>query len=1037
MPDHMQRVRQAIAQVEAQRGVLGDAATDAALGPLQERLQALQAETTQSGGRERQVAVLYIDETSFSPTQPRIDSQVFTQAMASAWPQLNEAIYAGGGQVVAPDASTIIGVWDATPAADPLAEPLPEGPRRALETALYLQGELARVAGSPPVASLRVSLATGPLADQTVKLASAPVTMARRLQINADPGAVLIDHNTYRYVRGRFEVASQGRIYLDGNEQVVPVYRVLGVRARPRQAAVFSFEGVEGAMIGRDSTLIRLEAVYEQVVMERRAHVVTISGEAGIGKSRLMAAFHDTIDLLPEAIAIFEGQATRQGSAMPFGLIRDVLLRHLQIAHDDPPEVARDKLVDGVSAVIPEDGAEKAPFIGQVLGLDFSSSLVLRGILDDAAQIHQRARHYIAQFFRGVYQTTGAPVLLYLDDIHWADESSLDLLPQIAHTCQDVPLLMICLAQPMLFSRREDWQDRFPQAASITLSPLSRADSRALVDEILQRVTHVPDLLREMLVGSGTGNPFTIEELVGLLIDSEVIVKDEADWVIAPDKLLTAIVPRTVAQIVQARLTDLSPRSRRTLYAAAAFGSLFWDGVLPDPDGDLRQRLIDLHSRDLIALSSHPRFQGTISLRLKHSILYDHTVAQIDAAELRELRQQAAEWLIKASGARQAEWLAIIAEHYVAARVVPRALEYLRLAGEKAASIGAHHEAMTLYERALGISMANDQEADQARFFQLMGVVARRMQQLSKAESNLRAALERMQPYDDSRLRVTILIELAQTLITAGQREEAASLVNTALQAAERLGDERQIAESLSLLAALSTENGQFDDAIGWHEKAYDIYKKLGQSRGMIASTSRIGLNHAFQGHAEAARSRFERALKLAEEVRDDSAVSTMLLNLGEVYRSLGNLDAARQHYEHSLARCDAIGSITTKALNLINLGLIALDGGDHAEARERFLDALWMSRTSDALNVTQVLYVMVSFARLWAETNDPNSAMTLLGLVLHHPRLDHQGRMEAEALIRELEEQHGARIVQIGLQSGRALELDRIIAQILERGAH
>lgn len=261
-----------------------------------------------------------------------------------------------------------------------------------------------------------------------------------------------------------------------GKADNLQAYLVL--RAKPRAVALQlrGVEGVETEMIGRELELKRLQSLLQSVIEDQELEVCTILGEAGLGKTRLLREFQQWVDLLPQSVRLFCGRATAEIPGLPFALMRNVFGLRFEILESDSPVVAREKFGTGVigllkasaeASVASDDELRlEAHFIGQLLGLDFSQSPWLRDLRQNAEQVRHRAFHYLTRFFtavcRGATVSDGAarPVsatLLVVEDAHWSDNGSLDLIDHLARTCRDAAWMIMCLARPNLHERRPVW----------------------------------------------------------------------------------------------------------------------------------------------------------------------------------------------------------------------------------------------------------------------------------------------------------------------------------------------------------------------------------------------------------------------------------------------------------------------------------------------------------------------------------------------------------------------------------------------------
>ncbi len=258
---------------------------------------------------------------------------------------------------------------------------------------------------------------------------------------------------------------------------------------------------------------------------------------------------------------MFQGRAHPQTEGQPYGLLRDILAWRLQIGDSDSMEVAKQKVEQGIAPLFDDDAdmaQAHAHLLGHLIGLDFAESTHIKGIKDDSKQIRNRGFHAAAQMFRRIAARDRTPIVLLLDDLHWADDGSLDFLNYLAQVNRDVPMLLLGLARPTLFERRSDWSNTVEAHQRIDLLPLDKGVSRLLANELLKKLDDVPSALRELVSGGAEGNPFYMEELVKMLVDEGAIETGGDRWRLIPGKLLATHVPQTLIGVLQARLDSLT-----------------------------------------------------------------------------------------------------------------------------------------------------------------------------------------------------------------------------------------------------------------------------------------------------------------------------------------------------------------------------------------------------------------------------------------------------------------------------------------------
>jgi ABC-type oligopeptide transport system substrate-binding subunit len=557
------------------------------------------------------------------------------------------------------------------------------------------------------------------------------VNLAARLEQHAPPGGVLISHDTYRHVRGLFDVVPQPPLVVKGKTEPVQTYLVQRAKPRPFRKPIRGVEGIETRMVGREAELKHLQDAFHTTREDIELQVVTVTGDAGVGKSRLLHEFDIWAEALPDQYCYFKGRAYPEMQDTPYSLIRNLITFRFQIQDSDTPRVVREKLEGGAGVVLGDDANSRiaAHYLGHLVGLEFGDSEHLAGILDDAQAFRDQALACLVDYFaRMASQRT---VLILLEDLHWADDSSLDALNHLMLALADQPLMIACVARPTLLERRPHWGEGQPFHSDLMLRPLSKWDSRRLVVEILQKVPEVPQALRDLIVAGAEGNPFFIEELVKMLIEDGIIVKGEEQWRLEPARMAEIRVPQTLNGVLQARLDRLPVEERTVLQQASVVGRLFWDravarihestgeGVEPD---QLAESLSELRNREMVYRRETSAFVDAQEYIFRHALLREVTYGSVLKRLRRTYHGLVADWLLEQAGERVEELTALIADHLALAGRTAEAVDYLQQAGDRARNRYAHQEAIRAYERTLALLKEGQEYERAARTLMKLGL---------------------------------------------------------------------------------------------------------------------------------------------------------------------------------------------------------------------------------------------------------------------------------------------------------------------------
>ena len=530
-----QSLTAAIAGLEAQRALLGDAVVDVAVASLRTKLVALAAAQPAAPFDQtlRQVSVLFLDIVGSTTLSQHIDPEDIHTALDGTLARCTALAEAHGGRALQYAGDCWLAVFGADTSEEDDAE-------RAVLAGLAslaegrAQGEQVLQRHGQAGFDVRVGVHNGSMllgggVDAEGGIRGLTVNIAARLEQTAPAGGLRISHDTWRHVRGVFDVEPQAPIDVKGVDAPSASVLVLRARRRAFRVAARGIEGVATRMVERDAELEQLQAALLGVSAQGRLMAVTVAAEASIGKSRLMSEFYNWADARPETFCLLQGRAQPQTRHQPYDLLRDVLAWRLQIADGDSMALAKQKREQGIAplfAVGDGDGdfeyaaLAHAHLLGHLIGVDFSTSQHIEGIKEDGRQVRHRRFHAAAQVFRRRAARDAAPIVLLLDDLHWADDASLDLLQHLVHVNADVPMLVLGQTRPTLFERRADWPGESAGAGAaaqrIELAALDRSFSRAVADELLRKLPEVPSVLRERVTDGAEGNPFYVQELVSL-----------------------------------------------------------------------------------------------------------------------------------------------------------------------------------------------------------------------------------------------------------------------------------------------------------------------------------------------------------------------------------------------------------------------------------------------------------------------------------------------------------------------------------------
>jgi ABC-type oligopeptide transport system substrate-binding subunit/class 3 adenylate cyclase len=554
------------------------------------------------------------------------------------------------------------------------------------------------------------------------------VNLAARMESAAAPGTVLISEATYKLIAPLFETEALGQIQVKGKAEPVPVYRVLA--AKPAPGKVRGIAGLESPLVGREAEFAALREAVERLQVSVGG-VVTVVGEAGIGKSRLVAEVQSSAQGYgPVHLTWVEGRCLSYGTSIAYLLWLDILRGVLGVSVDDSPAAVRDALGQLVRTLCPDQGDAILPYLARMMSLPLEAGE--EALLQDLDGGQLKARTFAA--VEGLVEAVARdqPLALVCEDLHWADPTSMELLEHLLPLTDRVPLLFLCLLRPerghASWRLRESAARDYPHRhTDLWLDPLSGSESEVLVGNLLP-MEELPQQLKGRILRHAEGNPFYVEEVIRSLIDRGALVQEGASgrWE-ATGAVAEIAIPDTLHGVLLARIDRLQEEAKRVLQMAAVIGSVFLYRILQAiaaaeaaiEEQMLGQRLLDLQREEMIREQARV---PELEYIFKHELTREAAYNGLLKAERRVYHRQVAEALEGLFPERVEEQVGLLAHHWERAGDAEKATEYLLRAGDQARLASAHQEAIGYYQRALVFLKEREENERAARTLMKLGL---------------------------------------------------------------------------------------------------------------------------------------------------------------------------------------------------------------------------------------------------------------------------------------------------------------------------
>lgn len=825
------------------------------------------------GAEERKVVtVLFCDLVGFTARSDQADPEDVRAALRPYHASVRREVERFGGTVEKFIGDAVMAVFGAPAARE-------DDPERAVRAGLRILDAIEELNRSEEGLDLEVRIGVNS-GEAVVALGARPeegegivagdvVNTAARIQQAASPGTVAVGELTYRSTRDVIEYEPLEAVAVKGKAQPLPLWRA--VRARSH-FGVDVEQRTRAPLIGREAELRLLQDTFLRALRDPSVQLVTVTGEPGVGKTRLIWEFRRFVDDRPELVWWRQGRCLPYGEGITFWPLGEVVKGQAGILESDEPDEAASKLGSAVDAVV-EDPAEREWLRARLAPLV--------ALATDPAGGADREESFTAwrRFLEAL--ASARPLVLVFEDLHWADRAFVEFLEHLVDWATDIPMVVVCSARPELYERFPGWGGGKRNSTTISMGPLSEAETARLVSALLAQAV-LPAEVQAALLDRCGGNPLYAEEFVRMLLDRGILERRGRTLVLASDGDVP--VPETVRALVAARLDTLPPDRKSLLQDASVVGKVFWSGAVASMSGlDARDVVEALHAlvrKELIRPARTSSVRGQSEYSFWHLLIRDVAYAQIPRAARARKHRAAAEWIERMAGDRVADHAELLAHHY------QQALDLARAAGARA-------------------DLADLEEG--AFRFQVMAGDRTLPLDPARAAAYYRAALSRLRPGDPRRGRVLLRATDAATLAGTGTPEDAERGYREAVRALEERGDLLGAGEALTSFSRQVWVHGDTARSKALATRAVRLLEGLGPSRELAVAYSTLAGREVIGGRMRDGLAWAEKALSLAGELGLEAVTARTLQFRGMARLTTGD-PAGLEDLRDGLARCLQLG---------------------------------------------------------------------------------------------------------------------------------
>lgn len=855
------------------------------------------------------------------------------------------------------------------------------------------------------------------------------VNLASRLKDVAERGEILVSEPVFRASRYLFEYEVLPPVSVKGIEDPIKIFKPQGVKEKPEPKR--GLRGLYSPLVGRDKEFSLLKKIVTNLE-GGEGGAVFILGEAGLGKTRLLAELKKSITVPTSPITILEGRCVGYSETMPYWPFLQILETIFEITEQDSNTIIQKKFLKKTKEIFSDTWQDVVPYIGYLFSVRFADELDEKVKYLDAEDLKIQIFVTIRRLLSALSRMR--PLMLVIEDYHWIDTTSLEFL-QFLFDVPEVPPIL-CLVLSRVEKEKEAYKikrllkkklgDNFHE---VILKPLDTSTVSQLIYNLL-KIPGIPENFKDKILTKAEGNPFYVEEIIKSLIDSHVLIFQSGVWNLKAD-VSTLEIPDTVQAVIAARLDRLECDVRNVLQMASVIGRNFYGRIL-EHICEIDSLLLTLY---LATLEDYEyidtlRQKPEVEYIFRHPLLHEVTYNGLLKKKRSELHRKTGEAIEQIYKSRLEDFAELLAHQYVNSDDFEKALEWTKKAGHKAKDRYANDEAIQYFQKLISIikETTGDRENELCVTCEALGdiynlqgkyeLAARWFEAMynhaggdiivqSRSRRKVAEICQKQSRYDDA---LNILTRIEKTLPSDSEEEmvekaeiyrarcinyglkgdmvkaikegeSALSIVEAGLPKTPLKIDEKRIHELrgkiFNSLAGLFYYKGEYDKAIEVIQKHIKLSEKTGNKRAIGAASGNLGLMYLSKGEYDGAIEFLQRHLAVSEQIGEQLGVASSSGNLGLVYYAKGEYDTAIEYLRRYLKIAEEIGDRRSIGQASGNLGRVYHYKGEYEKARELYYTYL---KTSQEIgDKRSVGIVSVDLGFLNTETGELDKAAEYL----------------------------------------------------------
>lgn len=951
-------------------------------------------------GERKLVTVIFADISGFTAltdaANTSAEAEQVVQIVNHCLSELSDVVYEYDGYIDKYIGDALMAIFGAPRTHE-------DDPERALRCALAMRERLEAFNNNPPFPlveplGIHMGINSGTVIagligtdrKRAYTVMGDVVNVASRLEDVSERDEILISEDTYRLVNRLFDFNERDQVRVKGKRKPLKIYEVLGVKDQPGTQR--GLVGLRSPMVGRDEEYKLLQTCLDRL-WERQGSIITVVGEAGLGKSRMIAelrqSFRTTSQGWDESHWL-EGRGLSYRQSLSYRLVVDILHGFLGVTENSPEEEIWSRLNKAGLDLFGHRKDRVVPFLAVMMGLKVADDMAAALPLSEPHIMQKR----MFMAFGELVETLAVrgPLVLVFEDLHWADPDSVRLIEYLITLTPVLPLALICVTRPdretdfwaVKQQAKLEFEDNYYET---NLEPLSRDESCLLVDQLLQ-VEHLPHGIENLIFSRSEGNPLFVEEVLRSLIEDGAIRWEDNAWSVT--RAVSEVdIPDTLQGVLTARIDRLDEPVKRVLQIASVVGRVFPRFIiaqLVEDKENLDRHLAQLVEAELIRERSGDS-ESEAEYIFKHVLTMEAAYQSLLHQQRKVYHHQVGDFMARLYWLRGEEYASLVADHYYRGEAWDRALRYLHRAAEAAINAFNIGEAKTYYWRALEVLPLVESYDPTIRMelHEGLGKVRARLGENKAALDDLETALALAQENDDTFAQLRALNLIGSLRIGYDNYQQAVAYFERSLEMARRHDVKPGIVDALNHLGSCYLDMGELGQAAICHQEALQISQEIENQARLTASQDGLARIALFQGELAASVDRYNEVMQVRRHLGDHLGLMGSFASTVIAHSLLGDYQTAAQVCEEALALHDKVSNFNLIPFIHYNLAYGQLLQGDFQAAGENLSLGLHLAQKLEhkiwqALGHTQTAYYYLLLGRLDEGLTEAQAAVDLAG---------------------------------------------------------